>query len=136
MKRKLRGILKWSKEKEKNYIKVNLLFIFIFLNIWDFAVNRVFFNGMVLGLIMFLPAVFLWFIGTFRAIALIILISFFEFMVISIFIAEGFELGGTSSTLKSLFWLPYLTMAAINCFVGLKIYSNYREKKLGSGGSI
>ena len=49
--------------------------------------------------------------------------------MIGVFLAEGFELGGLESTLKSIFWLPYLVMAAINGYWGLKIYSDYREKK-------
>ena len=129
MKRKIISLLKWSKEREQNYVKVNLLFIFIFLNIWDFAVNKTFFNGMVLGVLMFGPAIFLWIVGTVRAAALITLISIFEFVVMAIFIAEGFELGGIGSTLKSIFWLPYLIMAGFNSFWGLKIYSKYRERK-------
>ena len=129
MKRKIISLLKWSKEREQNYVKVNLLFIFIFLNIWDFAVNKTFFNGMVLGVLMFIPAIFLWIVGTVRAAALITLISIFEFVVMAIFIAEGFELGGIGSTLKSIFWLPYLVMAGFNSFWGLKIYSKYRERK-------
>ena len=124
--KRLKSVFVWSKKREKNYVKINLIFIFIFLNIWDFAVNRVFFNGMVLGILMFGPAAFLWLIGTFRAIALIILISFFEFMVMLIFIAEGFELGGFD--LKSLFWLPYLVTSGLNSFWGLKIYSQYKEE--------
>ena len=129
MKRKIISLLKWSKEREQNYVKVNLLFIFIFLNIWDFVVNRAIFNGMVLGVLMFGPAIFLWIVGTVRAAALITLISIFEFVVMAVFIAEGFELGGIGSTLKSIFWLPYLVMAGFNSFWGLKIYSKYRERK-------
>ncbi|OGD95103.1 hypothetical protein A3F02_03395 [Candidatus Curtissbacteria bacterium RIFCSPHIGHO2_12_FULL_38_9b] len=115
---------------KNNLFKIHLLFIFIFLNIWDYAVNRTFFNGMVLGLIMFGPSSFLWFIGTVRAAALITLVSIFEFTMMMVFSLEGFGLSGASvTTLKSLFWLPYLLMAGINSFLGLKIYSEYREKK-------
>src|SRR3990167_11082130 len=134
--KRLKSILNWSKKREKNYVKINLLFIFIFLNIWDFAVNRAFFNGMILGIIIFGPAVFLWFVSTVRATAFVTLISILEFVVIAIFLAEGFELGGISVTPKTIFWLPYLVAAGVNGFWGLKIYSNYREKKLGSGSSI
>jgi len=115
---------------KNNLFKIHLLFIFIFLNIWDYAVNRTFFNGMVLGLIMFGPSSFLWFIGTVRAAALITLVSIFEFTMMMVFSLEGFGLSGASvTTLKSLFWLPYLLMAGINSFLGLRIYSEYREKK-------
>ena len=69
----------------KNLFKLNLIFVFIFLNIWDFAVNRDFFNGMILGIMMFSPAIFLWFIGTVRAAALTTLISSLEFLVLAVF---------------------------------------------------
>jgi len=114
---------------EKNLVKINLLFIIIFLNIWDFAVSREFLNGMVLGIVMFGPAVFLWLVGTLRATVLLTLISIFEFAMILIFVLEGFELGGTATTLKSVFWIPYLLMAGVNGFWGLKIYSEARERK-------
>lgn len=120
----------------KNYLKINLIFIFIFLNIWDFAVSREFINAMLIGAIMFGPAAFLWVVGTLRAISLMTLLSIFEFVVMLVFIAEGFELGGAATTLKSIFWLPYLLMAAVNAFWGLRIYSEYREKKLKKDGSI
>ena len=114
----------------RNLIKINLIFIFILLNIWDFAISRGFLNGMILGILMFGPAVFLWFIGTFRAIALITLIYIFEFMVMLVFVLQGFELGGAANTLKSLYWTPFLIMAGVNTYWGLKIYSEHREKKI------
>jgi len=114
---------------EKNLAKINLFFIFIFLNLWDYLISREFFNGMILGLVMFGPAVFLWFVGTVRAAALVTLVSIFEFAVMTVFVLEGFELGGAATSLKSIFWAPYLLMAAVNGFWGLKIYSEYREKK-------
>ena len=113
----------------KNLFKLNLIFVFIFLNIWDFAVNRDFFNGMILGLLMFSPAIFLWFIGTVRAAALITLISTLEFLVLAVFLFQGLELSGFRGFLESSFWLPYLIVAGINGFFGLKIYSEYREQK-------
>jgi len=85
---------------------------------------------MILGILMFGPAVFLWFIGTFRAIALITLIYIFEFMVMLVFVLQGFELGGAANTLKSLYWTPFLIMAGVNTYWGLKIYSEHREKKI------
>ena len=113
----------------KNLFKLNLIFVFIFLNIWDFAVNRDFFNGMILGILMFSPAVFLWLIGTVRAAALITLISTLEFLVLAVFLFQGLELSGFGGFLESSFWLPYLIVAGINGFFGLKIYSEYREQK-------
>ena len=126
----IKQFFKLTKDRERNYVKVNLLFIFVFLNIWDFAVNRSFFNGMILGIVMFAPAAFLWFVGTFRAIALVTLISIFDFMMILVFVLQGFELGGASSTLKSVYWIPFLAMAGVNMYWGLKIYSENREKKI------
>lgn len=119
---------KFANSTEKRLTQINLLFIFVLLIIWDFINNRQFLNAMTLGIIIFGPAVFLWFVGTFRAIALIVLVSIFEFMVLLVFVAEGFQLSGFDSTLKSIFWLPYLVMAGLNGFWGLKIYSNTREK--------
>ena len=118
------------KNLPKTLLKLNLLFIFIFLNIWDFLVSREFLNAMSLGILMFSPATLLWLVGTVRAAVLITLISVFQFMMIAVFIVEGFELGGLATTLKSLFWAPYLLVAGINGFFGLKIYSEYKEKKV------
>ena len=109
------------------YLYLNLIFIFIFLNVWDFAINRIFFNGMLLGLIMFAPIGLLWFIGKFKAVVLITLISIFEFVVMSIFVWEGFELSGASSSVKSVFWMPYLVAAGLNGFWGLSIYSKVKQ---------
>lgn len=125
----IKTVLKFSGRFEKNLAKINLLFIVVFLNIWDFALSREFFNGMVLGLVMFGPAIFLWLVGNIRAIALITLVSVFEFMMLLVFILEGFQTGGTNTTLKSLFWTPYLLMAGFNGFWGLKIYSEFRERE-------
>lgn len=115
-------------KKSKFYLYVNLLFIFVFLNIWDFALNRTFFNGMILGVIMFGPICFLWFLKRFRAVVLITLISIFEFMIMFVFVWEGFELSGASYSFKSIFWLPFLIAAGINGFWGLKIYSDVKGK--------
>lgn len=114
----------------KNLVKINLVFIFIFLNVWDFVVNRSFFNGMTLGILMFGPPTFLWFFGTVRAAALVTLVSIFEFIMLVVFVLEGFELGGASITVKSIFWLPYLLLAAFNGLFGLKIYTQYRQQKI------
>lgn len=113
----------------KSLFKLDLIFVFIFLNIWDYAVNRDFFNGMILGILMFSPAIFLWFVGTVRAAALITLISTLEFLVLAVFLFQGLELSGFRGFLESSFWLPYLIVAGTNGFFGLKIYSEYREQK-------
>jgi hypothetical protein len=126
---RIKSSLKFSTRTEQNLVKINSLFVIVFLNLWDFLISREFFNGMVLGILMFGPPTFLWIIGTARAAALTTLISIFEFALLAVFVLEGFELGGAATTLKSVFWLPYLLMAAVNGFWGLKIYSEYREKK-------
>ena len=113
----------------KNLFKLNFIFVFIFLNIWDFLVNRDFFNGMILGILMFSPAIFLWFVGTVRAAALITLIYTLGFLVLSVLFLQGLELSGFRGFLETSFLLPYLIVAGINGFFGLKIYSEYREQK-------
>lgn len=114
--------------------KINLLFTFVFLNIWDFVINRAFFNGMFIGVLMFTPSIFFWYIGNLRSVVLLTLISILEFMVILVFVLEGFELGGAETSQKSVFWFPYLMMAGINGFLGLKIYSEAREKNIRKNG--
>ena len=125
----LKKLISFKDRTESKLVKTNLVFIFIFLNIWDFAVNHIFFNGMVLGILMFGPSAFLWVVGTVRSAALVTLISIFEFTMLVVFVAEGFETGGIETTIKSLFWVPYLLMAGVNGYWGLRIYSEYREKK-------
>lgn len=124
----LRSLFTFKGKFEKNLVKVNLFFIFIFLNIWDFALSRDLLNAMILGLFMFGPAAFLWYVGKIRAIALLTLISIFEFTMMLIFILQGFELGGFDTTVKSIFWTPYLAISGINGYWGLKIYSEAKEK--------
>lgn len=118
----------FSGELEGNLVKVNLLFIVVFLNIWDWFVSRQLFNGMALGVVMFSPAVAGWAIGKIKAISILTLISLIEFLMMLVFVVEGFELGGFRVSLKSVFWLPYLAMAGVNGFFGLRIYSAYKEK--------
>ena len=128
----LKVIFKFANTTEKRFVQINLLFIFVFLVIWDWANNKQFLNAMTLGAVIFGPLAFLWFIGTFRAITLVVLVSIFEFMILVVFIAEGFELAGLDSTLKSIFWIPYLAMAGVNGFWGLKIYSGIKEKNFAN----
>jgi len=128
--KKLKLSLKVAKNTERRLVQFNLVFVFVFLVIWDYANNKQFLNAMSLGLVLFGPTLFLWFLGSFRAISLVVLISIFEFMFLLVFIAEGFELAGFESTLKSIFWIPYLVVAGINGFWALKLYSNIKEKKL------
>lgn len=117
----------FSKQK---ILRTNLLFIFIFLNIWEFILAREIFNGMILGIVIFGPVAFLWFMKTLRAAMLATAVSIFEAVILAVFVIEGFEFGGAAATLKSLFWVPYLAMAAVNMMVGLMIYGDFKAKKV------
>ena len=125
----LKKFFKLSGKLEKRLLKLNLLFVFVFLNIWDFVISKELLNAMALGLIMFFPAILLWFVGSMRSVVLLTIISLFELMVMLIFVLEGFQLGGFDTTIKSIFWVPYLLISGINGFYGLKIYSEAKEKK-------
>lgn len=114
----------------KNLLKINLIFIFIFLNIWDFIISRSFLSAMIIGFVMFGPSAFLWQVGKFRAVALVTLISILEFMIMGTFVLEGFQLSGASYSLKSLWGLPFLIMAGVNAFWGLKVYSQMKRQNV------
>lgn len=110
-------------------LHVNLLFVLVFLNVWDFVTSREIFNAMALGIFLFAIPALLWFIGTFRAVMLNTLISIFEFTVLLVFVLESFELGGaTTGASKSVFWFPYVLLAAFNAIWGLRIYAKNRVK--------
>ena len=124
-------------KNHKKYFWIDLIFILSFLNVWDFAINRTFINGMAIGLVMFLPATLLWFLGSMRAIVLVTLISILEFVFMLIFFAEGLQLGGGAAfTLKSVFWLPYLLMTGVNGYWGLKIYSEQKNSGIHAGDEV
>lgn len=129
MVKSLKSLFKFSGKFEKNLTKVNLIFIVIFLNIWDFLISKELFNAMIIGTVMFAPAAILWHIGKFRMVVLVTLISIIQFVVMAVLVFEGVELSGGRVTAKSIFWLPYLAMAGVNGFWGLKIYSEKKEKK-------
>ncbi|MDO8486758.1 MAG: hypothetical protein Q7S45_00480 [Candidatus Curtissbacteria bacterium] len=114
---------------KKKIFKTNLIFIFIFLNIWEFILSRELFNGMIFGLLMFGPVAFLWFMKTLRASMLATFVSIFEVTVLAVFVIEGFEFGGVLAAVKSIYWVPYLAMAIINMIVGLKIYADFKGRK-------
>lgn len=120
-------ISKFFKKNRLNIFKFNLIFVFVFLNIWDFIISRQLFNAMVLGIVMLGPVTFLWTIRSFKASMLATLYSIFLSSVLTVFFVEGYE-PGVSWFLKMSFWLPYLVIAIINAFWGLKIYSKYRTK--------
>lgn len=113
----------------RTIFKTNILFIFVFLNIWEFIVARDLFNGMIFGLTMFGPIAFLWRLANLRASMIATFISIFEVTVLSVFVIEGFEFGGASAALKSFYWVPYLGMATVNMVVGLRIYAELRATK-------
>lgn len=110
-------------ESAKFNLNFNLVFIFLFLNVWDYALNRTFLNGMFLGLVMFVPAVVLWFLNRFKGVVLLTIISIFEFMGMLVFVWEGFELSGIGYSSKSIYWIPFMLVAGLNAFWGLSIYS-------------
>jgi len=110
------------------YLKANLVFIFVFLNLWDFFVNRIIFNSMIVGVFMFGLTTFLWLFGSVWAATLITLVSVLEFAVMLIFMGEGLALGGTTFSLKSAFFLPFLVWSGVNAYWGLKTYYNFKER--------
>jgi len=114
-------------ERERVYLWLNVIFIFGFLNVWDYVINGTFFNGMIMGIVMFGPIAFLWFLKRFRATVLVTLISLFEFMAMIVFVWEGFALSGVGYSSKSVFWIVYLVAAGVNLYWGLLIYS--KEKR-------
>lgn len=130
MKQDLTKLQNLKMKSSRNFFILNLVFIFIFLNIWDFVVSRELFNAMLFGILLFGPVAFLWYLGRFRAVVLVTLISIVEFLVMTTFVLEGLQLSGTANTLKSIFYAPFLVAAGINGFWGLKIYSDVREKKI------
>lgn len=128
--KKFKSFFKLPGKLEKRLLKINLFVVFVFLNVWDFVISREILNAMALGLIMFSPAILLWLVGGVRAVVLLTIVSLFQLMVMTIFILQGFQLGGLDTTIKSIFWLPYLVMAGVNGFSGLKIYSEAKEGKI------
>ena len=114
---------------EKFYFRANLVFIFLFLNLWDLVINKILFNGMVMGVFMFGPTAFLWLFGSIRSAAVVTLISIAEFMVMLVFVGEGVELGGTVLSFKSVFFVPFFIWAGVNGYWGLKRYYDFKEKK-------
>lgn len=115
------------KKNSLDIVKFNLIFVFVFLNIWDYIISGQLFNAMVLGLVMFGPVTFLWSVKSFKAYMLATLYSIFLSSVLTVFFVEGYE-PGASWFLKMSFWLPYLVIAIVNAFWGLRIYSKYRTK--------
>jgi len=110
-------------------LQVNLLFVLVFLNIWDYVISKELFNAMILGIIIFGIPMILWFWGSFRAVMLDTLVSILESVILVVFVMQSFELAGFSTGVsKSLFWFPYLLLAIFNALWGLRIYSRNKEK--------
>lgn len=110
-------------------LQINLLFVLVFLNIWDYVISKELFNAMILGLIIFGVPMILWFWGSFRAVMFNTLVSILESVVLVVFIMQSFELAGFSTGVsKTLFWFPYLMLAIFNALWGLRIYSKNKEK--------
>ena len=110
-------------------MQVNLLFVLVFLNIWDYVISKELFNAMILGIIIFGIPMILWFWGSFRAVMLDTLVSILESVILVVFVMQSFELAGFSTGVsKSLFWFPYLLLAIFNALWGLRIYSRNKEK--------
>lgn len=109
--------------------KANVIFVFVFLNIWDFVTSREIFNAMVLGLFMFTIPAILWLSRDFKIVMLNTLISIMEFVTLLVFVMQSFEIGGAmNGASKSLFWMPYLLLAGFNAFWGLRIYSKNKKR--------
>ncbi len=118
---------KFVKRSNLDIVRFNLVFVFIFLNIWDVIISRQLFNAMVLGIVMMAPTTILWTVKSFKASMLATLYSIFLSSVLTVFFVEGYE-AGTGWFIKISFWLPYLAVSMINAFWGLRIYSKYKAK--------
>lgn len=112
---------------KRNLALLNVVFILVFLNLWDFLLSREILNAMMIGVFMFAPIAVLWFIGRLRSEVLITLISIFELVVMLVFVLQGFSLSELDLSSKTIFWIPFLVVAGFNSIWGLKFYSEYRE---------
>lgn len=118
---------KLFKKLKLDIVRINLIFVFVFLNIWDVIISRQLFNAMVLGIVMLAPVTILWSIKSFKASMLATMYAIFLSSVLTVFFVEGYE-PGTGWFIKMSFWLPYLAVMVINAFWGLRIYSKYKSK--------
>lgn len=111
----------------KDIFAANLLFIFVFLNIWDFAVSRKIFNAMPIGIIIFSVPAILWLVGKMWSIAMLTLISVVQFLIIGVLLLQGIQISGAGITTKTFFFLPFLAMTVLNMVWGLKFYGKFRR---------
>ncbi|MBI3342266.1 hypothetical protein HY024_04040 [Candidatus Curtissbacteria bacterium] len=115
--------------KQNWMFKLNIIFVVVFLNVWDYLTSGELINGMVLGFFMFGIPMVLWLIKDFRAAMANTFLSIMEFATLLVFMVQSFEIGGAANgAYKSLFWLPYLLLAGFNAYVGLRIYSKNKAK--------
>lgn len=113
---------------KKRIIVANLVFIFVFLNIWDFALGGEIFNAMVLAIFIFGPVVVLWHINKLWSQAILTLVSSLEFLGLLVFTLEGFEISGSAISGKTIYFTPFLLMAGVNMIWGLKKYSFFKVR--------
>ncbi len=106
----------------RKILKTNLVFILVFLVIWELLLSGELFNGMIFGLMLFGPVAFLWYLDKIRASMIATLVSVFEVTILAVFLVESIQFGGAAATVKSIYWIPYFAMAVINTIVGLRIY--------------
>src|SRR3989344_7623198 len=111
-------------KKPKDIFVVNLLFVIVFLNAWDILISHKIFNSMAIGIFLFSAPAILWLAAKIWSIALLTLISFVQFIMISVLLLQGIEVSGVGITSKTIFFTPFLLMNALNMIWGLKFYTN------------
>lgn len=109
-------------KKPKDIFVVNLLFVFVFLNVWDLVISHKIFNSMAIGVFLFSVPAFLWLVSKIWSVALLTLISFVQFVIIAVLLLQGIEVSGFGITSKTVFFTPFLLMNALNMIWGLKFY--------------
>ncbi len=121
------SLLKLKSPKE--IFVLNLLFVFIFLNVWDLLISHKIFNAMAMGMFIFAPSLILWIFGKTWSVALVTLVSLIQFIILGVLILQGMQISGTDITLKTVFFAPFLLMAGVNMILGLSIYTKKVEAK-------
>jgi len=116
-------------KKPKDIVIVNVLFVIVFLNAWDIAISHKIFNSMAIGIFLFSPPAILWLVSKIWSIALLTLISFVQFIMISVLLLQGIEVSGIGITSKTIFFTPFLVMNILNMVWGLKFYTNFKTRK-------
>lgn len=117
-------------KKPKDIFVVNLLFVLIFLNVWDLVISHKIFNSMAIGIFLFSAPALLWLVSKIWSIALLTLISFVQLVMISVLLLQGIEVSGLGITSKTIFFTPFLAMNGLNMVWGLKFYTNFKTGKI------